>query len=218
MIDSTSSDIIHVIDYGICNIASVVNMIRKLGFMVRASSNFADIQTAGKLILPGVGSFDKGISRLHELDLFNAIVESSNNGTPILGICLGMQLLAKNSEEGNSDGLSLIDATCKRFEFGPEINLPIPHVGWNVVSFKNTDSKLYSVPIDPYQRFYFTHSYHLDCQNEKDVVGVTNYGYDFPSIISSKNVYGAQFHPEKSHKYGMALLNQFANIKSDENI
>lgn len=215
---NTSSDIINVIDYGICNIASVVNMIRKLGFQVRASSNYADIHTAGKLILPGVGSFDKGISRLHELDLFEAIIESSNRGTPILGICLGMQLLAKGSEEGNSEGLSLIDATCKRFEFGPEINLPIPHVGWNVVNFKNSESNLYSEAIDPYQRFYFTHSYHLDCKDEKDIVGVTNYGYDFPSIVSTKNVYGAQFHPEKSHKYGMALLNKFANIRSDENI
>ena len=218
MIDSTSLDIIHVIDYGICNTASVVNMIRKLGFKVRASSNYDDIHTAGKLILPGVGSFDRGISRLHELDLFDAIIQSSNKGTPILGICLGMQLLAKNSEEGNSEGLSLIDATCKRFVFAAHIDLPIPHVGWNGVSFKNKESKLYLEPTDPYQRFYFTHSYHLDCHNENDVVGITNYGYDFPSIISSKNVYGAQFHPEKSHKYGMALLNQFANIRSHEDI
>lgn len=192
------------------NITSVANMIRKVGGRVNISGDKRDILAATRLILPGVGAFDHGIKQLQELGLFSAIQEKATSGAPLLGICLGMQLLANRSEEGGMNGLGLIDAEFKRFSFEGELSQRVPHVGWNHVHVTKTNAL---IPADrSEQRFYFTHSYHAVCANEEDVLATTEYGYEFPAAYCRNNVYGVQFHPEKSHRFGMALIRNFLDL------
>ncbi len=198
-----------IIDYGIGNLGSVKNMLAKVGVKAVVSSDHKEILTADKLILPGVGRFDYGMSRLTELDLVNVISEIVNgHKTPILGICLGAQLLTEFSEEGNCNGLGFIKGKTVAFnkaQLGS--NLKVPHMGWNEVKGYEK-SRLFNEMFEE-PRFYFVHSYHFEINDPVDVISYVDYGYTFPVAIEKENVMGVQFHPEKSHKYGMKLLENF---------
>ncbi|RLQ94810.1 imidazole glycerol phosphate synthase subunit HisH [Falsibacillus albus] len=201
-----------IIDYNMGNVASVKNMIKKIGYEAIVSNDISIIKKATKLILPGVGSFDHGVKSLKELKLFDVIKEKILlESTPILGICLGMQLLTKGSEEGELGGLGLIDGFTKRFSKQIlEKNLKIPHMGWNFIKSENETLLLSDMELN--SRFYFVHSYHVVCENPMNSTAITHYGYDFTCMIEKENVYGVQFHPEKSHKFGMKIIKNFLEL------
>ena len=202
---------IAIINYGLGNLGSILNMLKKIGAPAIISSDTEEILRADKLILPGVGAFDNGMKNLNALGLIPVVEEKVlHNKTPILGICLGMQLMTKNSEEGTLPGLGWIDAETIRFRHEPAMNLKIPHMGWNSVAAAK-DSPLFK-GMYPDPRFYFVHSFHAVCYNAQDVLATSHYGYDFVSAFQRGNIMGVQFHPEKSHKYGMRLLNNFAEL------
>lgn len=200
---------ISIIDYGMGNVGSILNMYRFLDIPAELISTPEEVEGAQKLILPGVGSFDEGMRTLKDnglLDALNArVLEQS---TPVLGICLGAQLLTERSEEGVLPGLSWIDGETKRFTFGNE-RRNIPHMGWNVVRVSRENPLFHGMEGE--LRFYFVHSYHLVC-DPQEVIGVTNYGFDFASAVQKDNIFGVQFHPEKSHRFGMRLLKNFAEL------
>jgi imidazole glycerol-phosphate synthase subunit HisH len=200
-----------IIDSGLGNIASVANIVRKIGGNPIISRDRKTILSASKLILPGVGAFDHGIEQLHRLDFFSPIKDCCGNGTPLLGICLGMQLLANKSEEGSAQGLGLVDAEFKKFSFDPQLPLRVPHVGWNKVNIVKSNPLFSNDELND-RRFYFTHSYHAVCNDKESILATTSYGIDFTSIYYKDNVYGVQFHPEKSHKFGMAMMKKFLEI------
>ena len=198
-----------IVDYGLGNLGSIKNMFKKIGREAVISSSSSDIERAKKLILPGVGRFDQGMMNLRNLDLVTVLTEKViQKKTPILGICLGMQLFARKSEEGESTGLGWIDAEVVRFKFDDkERHLKIPHMGWNLVEIRQRNPLFEEMYPEP--RFYFVHSYHIACRNEEEVLTQTFYGYKFVSSVKKENIYGVQFHPEKSHKFGMKLLENF---------
>ena len=199
-----------IVDYGMGNLGSIANMLRKVGADALVSSDAAVIEKAEKLILPGVGAFDNGVKNLAERDLVSLLnTQVLQRKKPILGLCLGMQLFTKSSEEGRMPGLGWIDAQTARFRFdGANSGLKVPHMGWNTLEVCQPHSLLASV--DPNARFYFVHSYYVLCGDNRNILAKTHYGVDFASVISQDNIMGAQFHPEKSHKFGMALLKNFA--------
>lgn len=199
-----------VVDYGAGNLASVANMVRKARGIPKISNSPDDVRTASRLILPGVGAFDHGVDQLQNLGLFSAIQESAARGVPILGICLGMQLLAGRSEEGRRTGLELIDAEFKRFEFAHDSRLRVPHVGWNHVKVVSEQPGVCMDGDD--LRFYFTHSYYAVCRNDDDVIATAEYGRTFVCAYRRQNTIGVQFHPEKSHRFGMALIASFVGV------
>ena len=201
-----------IIDYHMGNVGSIQNMLRKIGIDSMISSNPNEIENADKIILPGVGAFDTGMKNLAELDLLDLLKEKvQKNSTPTLGICLGMQLITKTSEEGTLSGLGWIDAITQKFQFGFTQNiLKIPHMGWNTISIQRKDHLLKN--LDNNSRFYFVHSYHVKCNNPEDVLATTFHGYDFVSIFKKNNIIGTQFHPEKSHRFGMTLLKNFTEL------
>jgi glutamine amidotransferase len=201
-----------VIDCGLGNTGSVVNMINKIGGDAIASAAIEDLEKADKLILPGVGKFDYGMQQLKRLCLIDPLNNLVlNKKKPILGICLGVQLFTRKSEEGVLPGLNWIDAETKRFDFsGCNNQKRIPHMGWNTITLKRENPLI--DPQEMKQRFYFVHSYHLVCANDEDVVAISTYGYDFVSMVIHDNIMGVQFHPEKSHKYGMHLLQNFLRL------
>lgn len=199
------SKVVTIVDYGLGNLGSVSNMLRKLGVeSVRASTPEA-LSTATALILPGVGHYDTGMGNLRarglEPELNRLVLEQK---VPVLGICLGVQLLARKSEEGSAPGLGWIAADVKRFAFPEGTNLPIPHMGWNEV--ETTDAVLFKGHQPNETRYYFVHSFHLVCDDASDVAASATYGYRFTAAVRRGNISGSQFHPEKSHKHGMAML------------
>jgi len=201
-----------IINYGMGNLGSVQNMLKHVGINSTISDNITDIENADKLVLSGVGAFDSGMKNISDLG-FISVLNSKvlDDKTPILGICLGMQLFAQSSEEGELSGLGWINADTVRFSFPDESgNLKIPHMGWNLVNVQKDSELIKDVSED--SRFYFVHSYHLDCRELENVICTTHYGYDFPSVIEKENIFGVQFHPEKSHKFGMELLSNFAQV------
>jgi imidazole glycerol-phosphate synthase subunit HisH len=206
-----ASDIV-VIDYGLGNFMSVVKMLSKIGADVSIACDKDAILQAKKLILPGVGSYDKGIARLDEKGLREALLKKvMDDKTPILGICLGMQLFSKSSEEGLLEGLGFIDKKVVRFKQNESLyDLKVPHMGWNTVEEKSEHFLFKDMPKP--MRFYFAHSYHYPMGNDDVAICTTNYGYDFPSMIAMNNLYGVQFHPEKSHVYGMTLLRNYVEF------
>jgi glutamine amidotransferase len=199
-----------IINYGMGNLASIQNMFKKVGADAIISSSLTDIQSADKLILPGVGAFNTGMQKLKESGLQEIIKKRAiEGGIPTLGICLGMQLLMNKSEEGQLPGLGWLDGEVIRFKFTAAQNqIKIPHMGWNTIVKIKDHPLMAGLPIEP--RFYFVHSFHVECKNEQDVLAKTNYGYDFASIVAQNNILGTQFHPEKSHKFGMQILRNFA--------
>lgn len=203
-----TNKMITIIDYGAGNLGSILNMLRKIGYNAIISSKEEDILNSSKLILPGVGSFDHGMRKLIQSGLINSLNKKVLiEKTPILGICLGVQLFTKYSEEGNINGLSWFNAETIKFNFSNEKNLKIPHMGWNSIKVKKSSKLFEDISLE--SRFYFVHSFHLKCNEEIDSLSETNYGYSFVSAIEKNNIVGVQFHPEKSHKYGMKILNNF---------
>ena len=199
---------ITIIDYGMGNLGSIRNMLKKIGQEAEITSDPAAMETATKLILPGVGAFDAGMEQLERRGLVSLLQQRVlQDGVPILGICLGMQLMAHRSAEGARAGLGWLDAEAVRFEPG-EQSLKIPHMGWNLTRPLRSDPLVDDLPAPA--RFYFVHSYHVCCRNRNDVLLQTTYGIDFVSAFQHGNVRGVQFHPEKSHRFGMQLLRNFA--------
>lgn len=202
---------ITIIDYGAGNILSIKNMIRRIGGSCVISSNPVDIEKAEKLILPGVGNFDFGMNNLLE----NNLVHSLNNAVlehkiPILGICLGAQLMCSLSEEGQKPGLNWFNASVIKFKKDQlQISQKVPHMGWNSVSL-NKNSSLFE-GFDE-KRFYFVHSYHFLTHEVNITLTTTEYGYEFVSAMEKDNIFAVQFHPEKSHKFGMKLIENFINL------
>lgn len=203
--------VITVIDYGMGNSGSIMNILRRIGAEAELTSDPAAIARADKLVLPGVGAFDNGMQRLRALGLIPVLNERVvGEGTPILGICLGMQLFARSSEEGVEPGLGWIDARAVRFRFGGEQSgLKIPHMGWNTVSLRKPCAIFDDLAEDA--RFYFVHSYHVQCADAADILTTTNYGVEFTSSTARGSVIGVQFHPEKSLRWGMEVFRKFAH-------
>jgi len=204
--------VIAILDYGMGNVKSIQSMLKKIGQESIITSDLNIISQEWKYILPGVGSFDAGMRNLINSGIDKVLHHEVCVGKKkVLGICLGMQLLTKRSEEGQEPGLGWVDAETKRFSFsGEERKLPIPHMGWNSINVVRPLGLFSGLPED--QRYYFTHSYHVVCHNTEDVVAESNYGGPFTCAFQRENVFGVQFHPEKSHKYGMALLKNFCEV------
>jgi glutamine amidotransferase len=200
-----------IVDYGMGNLGSVLNMFKKVGAKAKISSDLDEISKAPKILLPGVGAFDAAMQRIADagmLEVLNnkALIEK----VPVLGICLGMQLLTKSSEEGVLPGLGWINAAAYNFKNRIDEQLKIPHMGWNVAKITN-ESEL-TLGYSGELRYYFVHSYFVKVENESNSMMKTTYGIEFDSAIHSDNIFGAQYHPEKSHKFGMKLFENFAKI------
>lgn len=200
---------IGVIDCGMGNVGSIVNMLAKIGAKATVISSADPLARAERLILPGVGHFDRGMSRLDELSLHQPLEQLVlERKVPILGICLGMQLMCKTSEEGGRLGLGWINAQVRRFDSNAFPDRKIPHMGWNRVEPAKA-SPFFDLSLKEPQRFYFVHSYYVDCVERGDVLTTTAYGDSFCSSFLRGNICGVQFHPEKGHAYGMAFLRRF---------
>ena len=201
---------ITIIDYGMGNLGSIKNMLKKIGYPSVITTDKTAIRDATKLILPGVGAFDSAMQMLKKLDLVDVLnTKVLIDKTPVLGICLGMQLLANRSEEGGLEkGLGWIKGELVRFR--PEeanISIRIPHMGWNIVNPKK-NSRLFENMYEE-NRFYFVHSYHYKTESQADILLTAHYGYEITAAVERENILGVQFHPEKSHKFGMKLLKNF---------
>lgn len=202
---------ISVIDYGLGNLGSVLNMIKKVGGQAKLVSTPEEILESSKLILPGVGSFDAGMRFLSDNGLAEAIKKvATDKSATLLGICLGMQLLLDNSEEGSIPGLGLIAGSVKKFDAN-RYDIRVPHMGWNTVK-PVKESAIFNINDEEELRFYFVHSFYVDCTYREDIVSLTNYGHDFVSAFQQRNVIGVQFHPEKSHRFGMSLIKKFVEL------
>jgi len=202
---------ITIIDYGMGNLGSILNMFKKIGYEAEITSDLEKIKNSEKIVLPGVGSFDNGMANLNKLNLINILnTLVLEKHIPILGICLGMQLITNSSQEGKLKGLGWVDANTLKFKFSKN-NIKIPHMGWNNINIKKINPLLKNLN-DSETRFYFVHSYYVKCNQKNDILTTTEYGFDFASSIQKDNIYGVQFHPEKSHKFGMKLFENFAKI------
>lgn len=201
-----------IVDYGVGNLASIANMARKAGTECVISGDPSVVAAADKLILPGVGAFDRGMANLEERGLIPALTERAmQRRVPTLGLCLGMQLMGRGSEEGSRAGLGWIAADSVRFKFSADAAaLKVPHMGWNYIEPAASTAPaelIAALPAEP--RFYFVHSYYLACDQPSDVMCWTTYGARFASGIHHNNLWGTQFHPEKSHSFGLSLLRNF---------
>jgi glutamine amidotransferase len=199
-----------IVNYGLGNLGSIKNMFKKIGVESIITSEHKIISKADKLVLPGVGNFGKGMHELEKSglrDLLDNLV--LKNRTPILGICLGMQLMTNDSEESDSKGLGWIPSKTLKFDFD-SIQMKVPHMGWNTVKISNTNKLIINTSEEI--RYYFVHSYYVKVSDESDSITKTKYGVEFDSAINRDNIYGVQFHPEKSHKFGMNLLKNFSNF------
>ncbi|HEY1032736.1 MAG TPA: imidazole glycerol phosphate synthase subunit HisH [Flavipsychrobacter sp.] len=203
---------ITIIDYGMGNLASVQNMFKRIGAPCEITGDLDRINKAQKILLPGVGAFDAAVQRIDATGLRSLLSQKAEvEKVPVLGICLGMQLLTKSSEEGKLNGLGWIPAKTIKFSFDAGSNLKVPHMGWNEIHVVNQYPLINDLPPEP--RFYFVHSYHVKAEDDRYVIARTHYGHDFDSMITNgDNIFGAQFHPEKSHKFGMKLFENFARI------
>ena len=203
---------ITIIDYGLGNIRAFANVYERLNIPVSVAKTADDLKDAVKIILPGVGAFDHAMSKLHHSGMRETLDKRVlNHQVPVLGICVGMQILAKSSDEGILPGLAWIDGTVKKFDVSVlNSKTQLPHMGWNTIhpimiircSLIWTDKS----------RFYFLHSYYFQCNNQNDTISTTEYGIRYTSAVNSKNIYGVQFHPEKSHQWGIQLLKNFADL------
>lgn len=201
---------ITIIDYGTSNLGSIRNMLKKIGVASRFASSAQDLVAAEKIILPGVGSFDAGMRTLHASGMVEALNRRVlEDRVPVLGVCLGMQMMTRSSEEGVDPGLGWIDARAVRFQPEAGSGFRVPHMGWNEAN-PVKESPL-AVESPPRRRFYFANSYYVICDNPDDTLLETDYaGIRFTSAFEKGHIRGVQFHPEKSHSYGMWLLKNFA--------
>lgn len=205
---------ITIVDYGLGNIKAFANVYKRLNIPACYASTPEQLQQASKIILPGVGAFDHAMHKLNTSGLRetldNLVLEKK---VPVIGICVGMQMMANDSEEGTSKGLGWINGTVKRFSYpNDEVakKHPLPHMGWNDINPVKASALVAN--LDEYKRFYFLHSYYFQCVNAADIVATANYGFDYACIVNHGNVYGIQCHPEKSHHNGVALLKNFAEL------
>ena len=202
---------IGILNTGLGNLGSIQRMIEKVGGRVVYVSSPADFKAVSKIVLPGVGHFDEGMRALNASGLLQSLLKHViDDGFPILGICLGMQLLCRASEEGSQAGLGMIDADVRKFLFPSEQNLKVPHMGWNVVRPGRPNSLI--PKLEEQQRFYFVHSYHVVPDDPNLIIGTANYGGEFCAAFKKGNIFGVQFHPEKSHRFGMALMKRFLDL------
>jgi imidazole glycerol-phosphate synthase subunit HisH len=197
-----------IIDYHTGNLGSIQNILKRIGVESIITSEKEKIASAEKLILPGVGSFDTGMENLLQLDIISLLNKKVlEEKTPVLGICLGMQLLSEGSQEGTLPGLGWIKGNTKRFDLNNTSEYKIPHMGWNFINPVRASNLLNEM--DAAARFYFVHSYFLNPIDKSDILATTTYEIEFTSAVGKGNILGVQFHPEKSHKFGMKLLKNF---------
>ena len=187
------------------NFSSVLNMIKKTDNESFLSDSYDQISKSDILILPGVGNFDHVMSKIYEKKIDKAIFNALENNCKLLGICVGMQALFEKSEEGSLEGLKLIEGEVIKFKFQDK-KFKVPHMGWNNVKFSN-DKNFSKILKD--NRFYFVHSFYVNCFNSENIIGTTNHCFNFTSVVKKNNIYGAQFHPEKSHYFGKQFLKLF---------
>ena len=200
-----------IVDYGMGNIQSVFRKFLMVGITPVVSNDRSIIRNADKLILPGVGHFGKAMSNLEDLGLVDNLNESVLiRKTPILGICLGMQLMTNGSEEGNSTGFGWVNSEVTKFKVDNTLDYKVPHVGWNQIEILK-ESRLMK-DIDNFSEFYFVHSYVCKCNDEKDILNVSNYEMQFVSAFEKGNIFGVQYHPEKSFEVGKRLINSFVQL------
>lgn len=201
-----------IVNYGLGNVQAFANIYKKINIDFNVASSPDELRPAGKIILPGVGSFDWAMKRLAESGMQAALEEMVvDKGIPVLGVCVGMQMMARKSDEGLLAGLGWIDGTVRKFTATNEnCASQLPHMGWNNISPRSDNALMAN--FDEQSRFYFLHSYYFHCNNADDSIAVTNYGIKYTSAINHKNIYGVQFHPEKSHSWGIQLLKNFAEI------
>jgi glutamine amidotransferase len=201
---------ITIVDYGMGNLGSMQNMFKRIGIPARTTSEPEVIHSAEKVILPGVGAFDAAMHRINELPGLREVLDHKAlvEGAPILGVCLGMQLLTRGSEEGELPGLSWVPGATHRFP--RQTGLKVPHMGWNIAHPSTPSPLTAGVGIEP--RYYFVHTYYVVVDDPEHSLMRTHYGLDFDSAISRGNIFGVQFHPEKSHRFGMQILKNFAEL------
>lgn len=200
-----------IVDYGMGNLHSVKKKLHRIGVNVEISDNPKKIAGASKLFLPGVGHFSTAIQNLKALHLYDALNEAVLvKKTPILGICLGLQLMARHSEEGNEEGFGWFDADVVHFNITNQLKYKVPHMGWNCVKSEKQSILFDGIPES--QEFYFVHSYHIRTNNNEDVLATTDYEYSFVSALEKNNIFGVQFHPEKSHEVGEKMLTNFLKL------
>ncbi len=200
-----------VVNYGVGNLASVCNMLRKAGADVKVSADPADVLSAEKLLLPGVGHFDHGMKMLNCSGLRDAVDEVAlHKRRPVLGICLGAQMLGKGSEEGDAAGLGWIDMECHRLPMRPGIR--VPHMGWAEITRTRPSPLLHDMLGD--ERFYFVHSYYMRCIDDRNAIATATHGIEFNCAVQSDQIFGTQFHPEKSLRHGLALMQRFVGLPS----
>ena len=201
---------ITIIDYGLGNLGSVKNILKKLGYESRVSSSKKDIESSSHIVLPGVGAFDTGMNSLKELNLVDPLnYQVLVKEKPVLGICLGAQLMTQSSEEGKSKGLGWFNASTEKFKFSKKDKFPLPNIGWREVYSPENHFLLKNIE-EP--RFYFVHSYKLVSKDKDATILLSKYENEFCAGLSKKNIHCVQFHPEKSHIYGMKLLKNFFDI------
>jgi imidazole glycerol-phosphate synthase subunit HisH len=200
-----------IVNYGLGNLGSIFNMFKKLKVECKISSDPDEIVKAQKILLPGVGAFDNAMKKIEDLNLKEILISKALiEKVPFLGICLGMQILTDSSEEGEMPGFGWIKGKTKKFIFDKNSILKVPHMGWNTITITRESPLSKNLPDEP--KFYFVHSYYVCLDDENNSMFKTNHGLTFDSAIQKDNIFGAQFHPEKSHKYGMKFLENFASI------
>lgn len=200
---------IAIVDYGMGNLGSILNMFKRIGVAAEITGDPTRVAQARKILLPGVGAFDTAVARIDQSGLRAVLDHKARlERVPVLGICLGMQLMTRGSEEGQQPGLGWVDATTHRFP--PAAGLKVPHMGWNVVEPTRSSPLLAGMPAEP--RFYFVHSFYVHVRDAADSLLRARHGLVFDAAVSHGNVHGAQFHPEKSHKFGMRFLANFAAL------